>query len=127
MERTFKAAQVINNWREKPIRVQVVEDPFADEEAQIVVMGDLTTLDAMLIIVNNHKCQSIEESEKARKIKQALFKSGRKGKIILDQADHKWLVEVSKRICPPVWNDNAEMVLQIIEEGYSKENSKMKE
>ncbi len=126
MDRIWKADTVINNWRDKPIRAQVVADPFSDDEGQVVSVGELTIMDAILIVVNTYQCKSMEDAEKKRHVKKALLEAGRGGKISIDTSDYNWLKEVTKAMAPALWQDNAEMVLDVIAEGYIKENPKEK-
>lgn len=127
MDRTWKANTVIVGWNDRPLKLMQVEDPFDADGTEEPTLRELTVLDAMLIVTNNYSCKTMEESEKKRLVKKALLKAGRKGSIVLDSSPHKWLVEIAKTVCPPVWQDNAEMVFDILSEGYAKVNPKEKE
>ena len=124
MKRVWKAKEVIKSWEGKLIKVQMAEDPF-DEDSEAGIRS-LTIFASMLIIANNHSCETLEDSEKKRLLKEALKSSVKSGRIELDSAVHKWLKAASVRVSPRAWQDNAEEVHRIIEEGYMKENEPSK-
>lgn len=123
-KKVWKAKQVINNWQDKPIKAQLSDDPF-DENTEISVR-EMTVRDAMLIIANNFDCKKMEDSEKKRMLKEAIKESMKSGRIKLDHAVHKWLKAASEQVSPTVWQDNAEMVHAVIEEGGTLENEPSK-
>jgi len=122
MIRIWKAKTVIKGWDDKPIRIQIADDPF-DEESTMKV-GDLTTFSAMLVVANTFPCEDLEDATKKKNLKKALKVSLKSGKIELDAEVYKWLKTASERVCPRAWNDNANEVHDILTEGYDKANAK---
>ena len=126
MKRVWKAKEVIKGWEGKPIRIQIADDPF-DEESDVEV-GDMTIFGAMLAISNIQQiggeilCKTLDDSSKKKSLKQALKAAMKSGRIELEIEVHKWLKGASEKVCPIVWQDNANEVHDIISEGWRAEN-----
>ena len=125
MKRVWKANQVILGWEGKPIKINKSDNPFDDEDTDYN-LGDLTTFDAMLVIVNQMSVETLDDSSKKKAVKQALKAATPKGKIGLEAEGYKWLKAAAEKVCPKAWQDNANEVYDIITEGYVKENEPSK-
>lgn len=130
MKRVWKAKEVINGWEGKPIRIQIADDPF-DEDSDVEV-GDMTIFGAMLAISNIQQvggeilCKTLDDASKKKSLKQALKASMKTGLIELEPEVHKWLKGASEKVSPVVWQDNANEVHYIIDEGFKRENEPSK-
>ncbi len=128
MKRVWKAKEVINGWEGKPIKIQKPDDPFDEEEAANVEVGDMTIFDAMLFISNINQIgskqlvETLDDASKKKSLKQSLKASVKTGRIELEGEVFKWLKTVSEIVCPIAWQDNANEVYDIITEGFKKEN-----
>lgn len=120
MKRVWKAKEVIKGWEGKPLKINKNDDPF-DEESDMN-LGEVTIFDAILVIVNNFPCETLEDSSKKKAIKQAIKTSMKTGLIELEGEVFKWLKTASEKVCPRAWQDNANEVHDIITEGFKKEN-----
>ena len=123
MKRVWKAKEVINGWTGTPIKIEKPDDPF-DEEEKETKLGKLTILDAMLVISNLFRCETLEDSSKKKALKQALKASMKSGLIELEGEVFKWLKTASEKASPLAWQENANEVHDIITEGFRKENEK---
>jgi len=121
MRRTWKPGDVIRGWLGNPIKIVKSDDPF-DPEDKAVGERDLTVFDAMLVVVNMTRCETLEDSSKSKALKQALRASRESGKIELEGEIFKWLKSASEKSCPLAWQDNANEVHDVITEGFRKEN-----
>lgn len=130
MKRVWKAKEVIKGWEGKPLTAQKAENPF-DEDSDVSV-GELTIFDAMFLISNISQignevlCKTLEDASKKKSLKQALKVAKKTGLIELEAEVFRWLKTASEKVCPMLWQDNANEVHDIITEGFKKENEPSK-
>ena len=125
MKRVWKAKEVIKGWEGKPIRVTKPDEPFDSEDTSTEVC-DMTVFDAMLVVANLSRVETLDDSSKKKTLKQSLKESQQSGEIELEAEVYKWLKAASEKVSPLAWQDNANEVHDILTEGFKKENEPSK-